>query len=78
MDISGTTRQDVDCFNAALVNSLIKSLSIETINDPSLFAERLKFHASIEIVDCLINTKSHNYRIVADELYHFYKDMLIK
>ena len=78
VDISGTTRQDVDCFNAALVNCLIKSLSIETMNDPSLLAERLKFNASAEIVDCLINTKSPNYRVVADELYHFYKDLLIK
>lgn len=77
VDISGTTRQDVVCFNVALVNSLIKSLSIETMNDPSLFAERLKFNASIEIVDCLINTKSPNYRIVADELFLFCKDMLV-
>lgn len=48
------------------------------MDDPSLFAERLRFNASVEIVDCLINTKSPNYRIVADELYHFYKDLLIK
>lgn len=79
VDISGTTRQDVDCFNTALVKSLIKAVSIEkTIDDPSLFAERLKFNASSEIVDCLINTKSPNYRVVADELYYFYKDLLIK
>lgn len=78
LDISGTTQQDVDCFKSALVNSLINSLSIETIIDPSLFAERLKFNASMEIVDCLLNTKSPNYRIVADELYFLYKDMLIK
>ena len=78
VDISSTTQQDVDCFTAALVNSLIKSLSKEAIDDPFLFAERLRFNASVEIVDCLINTKSSNYRIVADELYCFYKDMLIK
>lgn len=78
VDISGTAKQDVDCFNASLVNCLIKSLSIETMNDPSLFAERLKFNVSIEIVDCLINTKSPNYRIVADELFYLYKDLRIK
>ncbi len=78
VDISGTTQQDVDCFKAAMVNSLIKSLSKETMDDPSLFAERLRFNASVEIIDCLINTKSPNYRIVADELYYFYKDLLIK
>lgn len=78
VDISGTTQKDVDCFNTALVNSLIKSLSIETMNDPSLFAERLKFNVSTEIVECLTNTKSLNYRVVADELYYFYNDLLIK
>lgn len=78
VDISGTTQQDVDSFKDALVNSLIRSLSIETMGDPSLFAKRFTFNVSMEIVDCLINTKSPNYRVVADELYFFYKDLLIK
>lgn len=78
IDISSTGILDVECFNKALIQSLTKSLSKETMNDFHLFKERFKFSVSKEIVDCLINKKCTNYRVVADELYYLYKDMLIK
>lgn len=78
LDISKTKQEDVECFKAALVNTLINTLSIETLLDPSLFVSRLKFNASKEIVNCLVNAQAPNYRIVADELYYLYKDLLIK
>ncbi len=78
LDISSTTISDVDYFKEAVVNCIIDALSIDTMHDFSLFFERLKLNACKEVVDCLIHAKTPNYRIVADELYHLYKDLLIK
>ncbi len=78
LDISNTTSSDVKCFNEALVNGLVNTLSWETMGDYSLFAERFKFSISKEIIDCLINSGSANRRVVADELYYLFKDLLIK
>lgn len=77
MDISMTSILDVDCFKTALVQCLINTLSEETMNDFHLLKERLLFNTSKEIVDCLTNKQSTKYRVVADELYYVYKDMVI-
>lgn len=69
---------DVECFKTALVQCLTNTLSEETMNDFYLLKERLLFNTSKEIVDCLVNKKSTNYRIVADELYYLYKDMVVR
>lgn len=78
IDISTTSILDVDCFKTALVQCLINTLSEEAMNDPHLLKERLLFNTSKEIVDCLTKKQSTNYRVVADELYFLYKDMVIK
>lgn len=78
LDISMTCILDVECFKTALVQCLTKTLSEETMNDFCLLKERLLFNTSIEIVDCLVNKKSTKYRIVADELYYLYKDMVVR
>lgn len=70
LDISMTCILDVECFKTALVQCLTNTLSEETMNDFYLLKERLLFNTSKEIVDCLVNKKSTNYRIVADELYY--------
>jgi hypothetical protein len=76
MDISGTGVLDVEYFNNALVRCFINTLSNATIEDFNLFKERMMFNASKEIVDCLENKECTNYRIVADELYYLYKDVI--
>ena len=76
LDISMTGILDVDCFKAALVQCLINTLSKATIDDFYLFKERMLFNTCGGIVDCLANKKSTNYRIVADELYNMYKDII--
>lgn len=76
LDISMTGILDVDCFQAALVQCLIDTLSKQTMDDFYLFKERMLYNTCGVIVDCLINKKSTNYRIVADELYYMYKDMV--
>lgn len=76
--ISMTCILDVECFKTALVQCLTNTLSEETMNDFYLLKERLLFNTSKEIVDCLVNKKSTNYRIVADELYYLYKDMVVR
>lgn len=48
------------------------------MEDFHLFKERLMFNASKEIVDCLVNKKCTNYRVVADEIYYMSKDIFIK
>lgn len=78
IDISGTGILDIDCFNNALVQALINTVSKETMEDYHLLKERLHFNISKEIADCLVNHKCTNYRVVADELYYLYKDLLIK
>lgn len=77
LDISMTGILDVECFKTALVQCLCNTLSEETKDDFYLFRERMLFNTCGEIVDCLTNKKSTNYRIVADELYYMYKDMII-
>lgn len=76
LDISMTCILEVDCFKTALVKCLTNTLSKETMDDFHLFKERMLFNTCGEIVDCLTNKKSTNYRIVADELYYMYKDMV--
>jgi hypothetical protein len=77
IDISTINILDVDCFKTALVQCLINTLSEEAMNDPHLLKERLLFNTSKEIVECLTNKQSTNFRVVADELYYMYKDMVI-
>lgn len=77
LDISMTGVLDIDYFNNALVQCFVKTLSKETMDDFHLFKERLAFNVSKAIADCLINKNTTNYRIVADELYYMYKDMII-
>ena len=71
-------RADVNVYKDSLVHIFINTISKETMTDFHLFKERLKFNVSQGIVDCLINKKSTNYRVVADELYYLYKDMDIR
>lgn len=78
IDISNTSIFDIECFDNAIVEILINTISKETIKDFHLFKERLLLNTSRKIVDCLINKKSPNYRIVADELYYMYKDVVFK
>lgn len=78
LDISMTGILDVECFQTALVQCLTNTLSEETMNDFCILKERLLFNTSKEIVDCLVNKKSTKYRIVADELYYLYKDMVVR
>jgi hypothetical protein len=78
VDIENIEKIDVDTYNMALVQSLINTISLNTMYDFHLFRERLKFNISREIVSCLIKRDSPNYRIVADMLYYIYKDMIIK
>ncbi|MEE0911436.1 MAG: hypothetical protein U0L67_03190 [Paludibacteraceae bacterium] len=78
VNIENIEKIDVDAYNMALVQSLINTISLNTMFDFHLFKERLKFNISREIVSCLIKRDVPNYRIVADMLYYVYKDMIIK
>lgn len=78
LNISMTCILDVECFKTALVQCLTNTLSEETLNDFYLLKERMLFNTSKEIVDCIVNKKSTKYRIVADELYYLYKDMIVR
>lgn len=78
VNIENIEKIDVDAYNMALVQSLINTISLNTMIDFHLFKERLKFNISREIVSCLIKRVTINYRIVADMLYYVYKDMIIK
>ena len=69
--------EDVAVYKIGLVNILINTLSKETLADFYLLKRRLLFNTSLEIVDCLINKKCPNYRIVADELYYVHKDIFV-
>ena len=79
IDITDFSQSDIDIYNKALVDALCNSISVETINDYSLFRERFKFQVSREIVKCLIQHKDkENYRKIADVLFYLQKDMIIK
>lgn len=77
MRIEHLKENDIDSYNTALVNALICTLSEATMADTHLFAERLKFSTCEEIVKTLLQRGTPNYRLVADELYYFYKDVNI-
>ena len=76
MRIEHLKQNDIDSYNTALVNALISTLSEATMADSHLFAERLKFSTCEEIVRILLQKGTPNYRLVADELYYFYKDVI--
>lgn len=76
MDISSTGTLDIEYFNNALIRCLSNTLSKATIDDFHLFKVRMIFNTSKEIVDCLENKECTSYRIVADELYYLYKDVI--
>lgn len=77
MRIEHLKENDIDSYNTALVNALISTLSEATMADTHLFAERLKFSTCEEMVKILLQRGTPNYRLVADELYYFYKDLNI-
>lgn len=77
MRIEHLKENDIDSYNTALVNALICTLSEATMADTHLFAERLKFSTCEEMVKILLQRGTPNYRLVADELYYFYKDLNI-
>lgn len=76
MDISRTGILDIEYFNNALIRCLTNTLSNATMEDFHLFKERMLFNTSKEVVDCLENKECTSYRIVADELYYLYKDVI--
>lgn len=76
MRIEHLKENDIDSYNTALVNALISTLSEATMEDPHLFAERLKFSTCEKIANILLQRETPNYRLVADELYYFYKDVI--
>ena len=76
MRIEHLKENDIDSYNTALVNALISTLSEATMADSHLFAERLKFSTCEEIARILLQRRTPNYRLVADELYYFYKDVI--
>ncbi|MBR4838352.1 MAG: hypothetical protein IK004_07940 [Bacteroidales bacterium] len=78
MRIEHLKENDIDSYNTAIVNALINTLSEETMEDSHLFAERLKFSTCEKIVNILLQKETPNYRIVADALYYFYKDVNIR
>lgn len=75
--IKDLEKNDIDAYNSALVCALTSTISNTTMADFHLFKERLKFNISKEIVRCLVTKETPNYRIVADELYYVYKDLMI-
>ena len=77
MRIEHLKENDIGSYNTALVNALICTLSEATMADTHLFAERLKFSTCEEMVKILLQRGTPNYRLVADELYYFYKDLNI-
>jgi len=77
MRIEHLKEDDINIYNTALVDALINTLSETTMTDSHLFAERLKFSTCDKIVKILLQRGTPNYRIVADALYYFYKDMII-
>ena len=76
MRIENLKENDIDSYNTALVNALINTLSGATMEDYHLFAERLKFSTCEKIAKILLQRETPNYRIVADALYYFYKDVI--
>lgn len=75
--IENLDKKDVDCFNSSLVQAFISALSDNTLKDFHLLKNRLMFYIGNEIVNCLTKRGAPNYRIVADELYYAFKDMII-
>lgn len=76
MRIEHLKESDIQIYNSALVNALINTLSITTMADSYIFAERLKLSTCEEIVKILMQRESPNYRLVADALYYFYNDVI--
>lgn len=76
--IEDFSREDINLYNNALVNILWSAITPETMSDYNLLYERLKFHASIDIVRCLMQHQHvEHYRAIADLLFYMQKDIRV-
>ena len=79
INITDLSEKEIEIYNAAMVSVLCNTISLETIEDLSLFREIFRFQISVEIVKCLTQCKDvKNYRKIADLLFYLQKDMVIK
>ena len=55
------------------------AIMVDSFADYILLKEQIKFQTSIEIVKCLTQKRDNaNYRILADLLYYFSKDIMVQ
>jgi hypothetical protein len=77
--IENFTKEDISIYNNAIVEILTHSIMVDSLEDYILLKERIKFQTSIEIVKCLTQHRNNvNYRILADLLYYFSKDIIVQ
>lgn len=63
---------DIDSFNAGLVRSLQKAFSTtEGLEDMDRLYSKVQLYANVEIVECLLNRATSNFREVAQLLQEF-------
>lgn len=77
--IENFTKEDISIYNNAIVEILTHSIMEDSFEDYILLKERIKLQTSIEIVKCLTQHRNNtNYRILADLLYYFSKDIMVQ
>lgn len=77
--IENFTKEDIFIYNNAIVEILTHSITADSFADYMLLKERIKFQTSIEIVKCLTQHRNNaNYRVLADLLYYFSKDIMVR
>lgn len=66
---------DVEYIKAAIVRIWKNSLAEVDVTDISCFHQTFSYHTVKEIVRCLVNRESCNFRLIADVLYYLKMDM---
>jgi hypothetical protein len=66
---------DVEYIKAAIVKIWKNSLAEVNVTDHQRFHQAFSYYTTRELVRCLINRESHDFRLIADVLYYLKTDM---
>lgn len=75
LPMSNLLDEDINSFIDAKNRIWIKTIDRVGLDSVERFASKFRFYANKEIVDCLRQRKTKNFRTVADMLYYLKQDM---
>lgn len=76
-DFPNLEQADIDIYNAGLVRSLQRAFGIEDMEDIERLYSEIQLYANVEIVECLLNRSTNNFREIASLLQDYKNECIL-